>query len=81
MSLFGDEYFNRVSYDDILKYIKDRFATIFPYVSPDSKLLRNEVRKSPMFMLCFMMTNTSPQAQSLAAKLVKEIIRKTEKLQ
>lgn len=80
ISLFGDEAFTRVSYEDILKYIKDRFSSIFPFVSPDSKVLRNEVRKSPMFMLCFMMTNTSPKAQSLAAKLVKDIIKKTEKL-
>lgn len=81
MSLFGDESFSRVNYDDILKYIKDRFSTIFPFVSPDSKLLRNEVRKSPMFMLCFMMTNKSHAAQALAAKLVRDIIQQTEKLQ
>jgi hypothetical protein len=30
--------------------------------------------------LCFMMTNTSPAAQNLAAKLVKAIIKSTEKV-
>lgn len=80
MSLFGEDTFTRVPYEDILKYIKERFSTIFPYVSPDSKVLRNEAKNSPMFLLSFMMTNKSPRAQALAAKLVKDIIRKTEKL-
>ena len=64
----------------VLEYIKKRFATIFPFVSPNSKILKNEAKNSPMFMLCFMMTNTSPKAQTLASKLVKGIINSAEKL-
>ena len=80
ISLFDDEIYNRVSYDDVLEYIKDRFSTLFSYVSPYSKILRNEDRNSPMFMLCFMMTNNSLAAQRLASKLVKDIISNTEKI-
>lgn len=76
----GDSIFERVDYDDVLTYIKARFLTIFPFVSPHSKLLKNETKKSPMFMLCFMMTNTSKPAQKLASKLVKDIISGAERL-
>ncbi len=79
ISLFEDENFDRVDFIAILKYIKNRFSTIFPYVAPESKILRNEAKNSPLFMLCFMMTNKSEKAQKLASKLVKEIC-KTEKL-
>lgn len=80
ISLFEEETFDRVSYEEVLTYIKSRFSSIFPYVSPESKVLRNESKNAPMFMLCFMMTNKSPAAQSLAAKLVRDIINNAEKL-
>lgn len=82
MNLFDDEpQYERVSYEQVLEYIKSRFETLFPFVSPNSKILKNEVKNAPMFMLCFMMTNTSPNAQKLASTLVKAIISSTEKLQ
>lgn len=81
LNFFGDTHYNRVDYNQILNYIIDRFSSIFAYVSPDSKVLKNEAKNSPMFMLCFMMTNESDKAQKLAAKLVKGIIKSTEKLQ
>ena len=80
MDMFGEIHFDRVDYSEVLKYIKERFSTIFAYVSPDSKMLKNEAKNSPMFLLCFMMTNTSAKAQSLAGKLVKGIISSTEKI-
>lgn len=80
LNFFGDTHYNRIEYDQILDYIIDRFSSIFAYVSPDSKVLKNEAKNSPMFMLCFMMTNESDKAQKLAAKLVKGIIRSTEQL-
>lgn len=80
ISLFGDVQVNRSDFTDLVKFVKERFATIFPYVSPDSKMLTNEAKNSPMFLLCFMMTNNSDKAQKLAAKLVKGIIRSTEKI-
>ena len=81
LNMFDDTHYDRISYEQILNYIKRRFATIFPYVSPDARILKNEAKNAPMFMLCFMMTNTSPKAQALAAKLVKSIIQSTEKIQ
>ena len=75
-----DVHYNRVGYDKILEYVKERFSTIFEYVSPDAKVLKNEAKNAPMFMLCFMMTNKSPAAKKLAAKLVKSIINSTEKV-
>lgn len=80
MNFFEATNYERIDYDSILKYIKERFTTIFPYVSPDTKILKNEAKNSPMFMLCFMMTNKSPAAQKLAARLVKSIIKSTEKI-
>lgn len=80
LNFFGDMHYNRVDYNQILNYIMERFSSIFAYVSPDSKVLKNEAKNSPMFMLCFMMTNDSDKAQKLAAKLVKSIIKSTEKL-
>lgn len=81
LSLFDDVHYERVEYDRVLEYINNRFATIFPFVSPNSKILRNEAKNSPMFMLCFMMTNKSVRAQGLASKIVKGIISSAEKLQ
>lgn len=80
LQIFGDTQYERVEYNEVLEYIKTRFATIFPFVSSNSKILKNEEKNSPMFMLCFMMTNTSNKAQGLASKLVKDIISSTEKL-
>lgn len=80
LDLFGDTHYERVEYNKVLEYIKKRFATIFPFVSPNSKILKNESKNAPMFMLCFMMTNTSPPAQGLASKIVKGVIESAEKL-
>lgn len=82
LDMFGEvqQSFSRVSYDKVLKYILNRFKTIFPYVCPSSKMLYNEAKHAPMFMLCFMMTNPSYKAWGLAGKLAKEIISSTEKI-
>lgn len=77
---FGNAQYERVEYEKVLEYIKSRFSTLFAYVSLHSKILKNEARNSPMFMLCFMMTNTSTKAQSLASRLVKGIMDSTERL-
>ena len=82
IDMFGDvrESYSRVSYEAVLNYIMNRFKTIFPYVCPNSKMLYNEAKHAPMFMLCFMMTNKSVKAWGLAGKLAKEIISSTEKI-
>ena len=82
IDMFGgvQQSYCRVSYDSVLKYIMNRFKTIFPYVCPYSKMLYNEAKHAPMFMLCFMMTNKSVKACGLAGRLAKEIISSTEKI-
>lgn len=80
IDLFGETHYERKEYSEVLKYVKERFSSIFSFVSPESKILKNEAKNSPMFMLCFMMTNTSKKAQALASKLVKAIIKSTEKI-
>lgn len=80
LTFFGNTQYERVEYDKVLEYIKKRFAAIFPFVSPNSKILKNESKNAPMFMLCFMMTNTSLPAQGLASKIVKGVIESAEKL-
>ena len=80
IDLFGEMHYDRIDYDKTLEYVKDRFKTIFPFVSDESKLLQNEDKSAPMFLLCFMMTNTSEKAQALAGRLVKNIIKSTEKI-
>ena len=80
VSLFEEPQYERIEYARVLDYIKSRIATIFSYVSPHSKILKNEAKNAPMFMLCFMMTNKSSKAQALASKLVKAIINSAEKI-
>lgn len=80
IDLFGETHYERKEYSEVLKYVKERFSSIFSFVSPESKILKNEAKNSPMFMLCFMMTNTSKKAQALASRLVKAIIKSTEKI-
>ena len=80
LNLFGDIHKERVNFDRLVQFVKMRFATLFPYVSPESKILKNVKRNSPMFLLCFMMTNTSPKAVGAASRIVKSVIESTENL-
>lgn len=80
-TIFGCEtIYERVPFNEIIDYIINKFKTIFPYVSDDSKILKNDKKKSPMFLLAFMMTNDSDKAVRLASKLVKAAIRSAEKI-
>lgn len=80
-TIFGCEtLYERVPFNQIINYIINKFKTIFPYVSDDSKILKNDKKKAPMFLLVFMMTNKSEKAVKLASKLVKAAIRSAEKI-
>jgi len=69
LSLFENEELpdKRIKYEDLLIYIKDNLAKPFPNVH-HFKLLRNEDKNSPLFLLCFFMTNPSPFAKSLGTR-------------
>ena len=77
--IFGAEQKSRIQYDRLIEYIMERFKTIFPVVSDNYIKLKNE-NNTKLFLLCFMMTNTSPNAVSLADKLVKGIKTKLERI-
>ena len=49
------------------------------YVYNKDIILNNEAKNSPLFLLCFMMTNESPKAISLANRIIDGIKRKVEK--
>lgn len=80
ISIFDKPTKQRISYKAVIDYILSRFKTIFPYVSPKSKMLINVQKNAPMFLLCFMMTNTSIKAVSAADRIVKSVVESTEKL-
>lgn len=81
LDMFGEQVVKeRVEYEKVIEYINGRFKTIFPYVSPKSKMLINVKKNAPMFLLCFMMTNTSIKAVSAAERIVKSVVESTEKL-
>ena len=79
ISLFGDERKNRVSFDKLCPYILERLNSIFTFVAKETTILRNS-NYSPLFLLCFMMTNRSQRAQSRAQKSVIGIKNQMEKI-
>lgn len=74
----GVQRIDRVAFDKLILYVISRFKSIFPTVSDSYAILRND-KKSPLFLLCFMMTNTSGNAINLANKLVDGIKKRLEK--
>ena len=79
ISFFDDEVKERVNFDSLVKFIRKRLESNFPYVSPKSKMFRN-TNNGPMFILFFIMTNKSKKAIGLGSKVVSEIFNKMEKL-
>ena len=78
-NMFGVVETNRVSFEELKPFLIDRFKSIFKFVSKDTTLLLNS-KNSPLFLLCFMMTNDSEKAQNLAQKFVSGIKKGMEKL-
>ena len=78
-NFFGEEVITRVEFNKLKEYIKNRFASLFPYVYDKDIILYNEAKNSPLFLLCFMMTNKSDKAVKLAERLVEGIKKKVEK--
>ena len=77
LSLFGEQDRERVHVTEIEKYVIKRLKTIFPGVSDKSKLLRNPVNNSPMFILCFAVSNPSPKAIKISLKIADHILTHT----
>ena len=77
ISMFGDENYIRVNFEQLVSFVRQRLASAFAYVSPKSRILKNS-KNSPLFILFFMMTNNSPKAIGLGSKVVNEIFNKVD---
>ena len=78
-NFFNDEIKKRVEFNKLIEFIKNRFKELFPYVFDKEIILKNTAKSSPLFLLCFMMTNNSENAINLADRLVNGIKEKVEK--
>jgi len=79
LTLFGTTNYDRVNFDELVKYISTRLASTFAYVSPKSRILKNS-KNSPLFILYFLMTNNSPKAIGLGSKVVTQIFEKIDNM-
>lgn len=79
LSIFGDEPLERVNFDRLVDFVRQRLINSFPYVSPQSRMLKNS-NNSPMFILFFMMTNKSGKTIGLGSKVVTDIFNKLDKM-
>jgi len=73
-TLDGDRILEKADADKIRNYILTKMEKIFPYVSKESTFLKTD-NNSPLFLLCYAISNPSPSATSLGDKVVKDIIR------
>lgn len=78
-NFWGTKNKKRVEFNKLKDYIKERFCSLFPYVYNKDIILTNETKNSPLFLLCFMMTNESPRAINLANRIIDGIKKKVEK--
>lgn len=79
ISLFGTINYDRVNFDELVKYVTGRLSSIFAYVSPKSRILKNS-KNSPLFILYYLMTNNSPKAIGLGSKVVNQIFEKVDNM-
>ena len=79
MTLFGTTNYDRVNFDELVKYVTGRLSSIFAYVSPKSRILKNS-KNSPLFILYYLMTNNSPKAIRLGSKVVNQIFEKVDNM-
>lgn len=79
LTFFGTTDYRRVDFDRLVSYITNRISSIFAYVSPKSRILKNS-KNSPLFILYFIMTNSSPKAIGLGSKVVNQIFDKVDNI-
>ena len=79
MSFLDDQPLERVDFEKLVEFVRQRLQISFPYVSPKSRMLKNS-NKSPMFILFFIMTNNSTKAIGLGSKVVNDIFDKLDKM-
>jgi three-Cys-motif partner protein len=74
LSLFGKPDTERLPIEGIRKYVISRLNTIFPGVSEKALVLRNPQNNSPLFLLCFAVSNPSKPAINLSLKVANYIL-------
>lgn len=77
LSLFGEQDFERQNVKGIRDYVLKRLKSIFPSVSENSLILRNPQNNSPLFLLCFAISNHSEKAIKLSLKGANHILTHT----
>lgn len=77
LSLFGEPETERLPIEGIRNYVISRLKTIFPRVSEKSMVLRNPLNNSPLFLLCFAVSNPSKAAIDLSLKVANHILTHT----
>lgn len=77
MTLFEEPSTERKSFREITIYVLNRLRTIFPAVSPNSRILTLS-NKSPIFLLCFAVSNPSKRAIKLSLEAANHILTHTK---
>lgn len=77
ITLFVEPEMERVPIDGIASYWNRRLKTIFPGVAQNPLILRNPENNSPLFLLCFAVSNPSPDAIRVSLKAADHILTHT----
>ena len=74
LNLFQDIEYEKVSMNDIQRFICKKMKEVFPYVSENYLVLKNS-RNSPLFLLFLLISNDNPKAIGLVKKVEKYILK------
>lgn len=74
LSLF-DDFEEKVNTEEFKDYVIKRLETIFPCVSPEAAVMKN-IKKSPLFLLCFAVSNSSERAHRPALNVANDLLKK-----
>jgi three-Cys-motif partner protein len=77
-NFLGEIFYDKASVDEIREYILGKMKKVFPHVSSKSRFLKTSTH-SPLFLLCYAISNDSPKAIALGDKVVTDIIKSIEK--
>jgi len=77
ITLFGEQDIERKSLDSIKSYIIRRLQSIFPGVADKALILRNPSNNSPLFLLCFAVSNPNIRAIDLSLRVANHILSHT----
>lgn len=76
-SFFDDDLLERVNFNELIDFVRNRLKKNFPYVSQNSVFLKNK-NNSSLFILFFIMTNPSQKAIQLGRKVANQIFNKVK---